>query len=266
VKPQLEADLRKQSAADSLKNAVEQARTEAAKTPAQADAIAQKHHLRVFTLNGLQSGATLPEINSPNLMNTIFSTPKGSLTDVVNVENEGKEAFCLVRNVVPSRNANFDEVRAEVEQKYVQAQALTLAQTAANDAATRARKGESLEAIAKSAGLQVKTAAPFTIDGAAEGIGSASLLANAFKAKVGDVVGPVAAQAGEFVCKVSEKIPADMTQFAKNRDGIVQALQQQNAQVQGALFRDSVMQELRRRGKIKYNQDTITRLQSNYQS
>lgn len=266
VKPQLQADLQKQTASDNLKKAVDAAHAEISKAPAQAAAIARKYNLRVSDLKGFQSNGVLPDLNAPNLVNAIFSAPRGSVTDVVNLDTEGKDAFAVVNNVMPSHNADFNEVQAEVAQKYIEAQAQALAKAAANDAAARARKGESLEAIAKSSGLQVKTAAPFTIDGAAEGIGSASLLQQAFKDNVGAIVGPVAAQSDQFVCKVSEKIPADLSQFAKNRDAIVQSLQQQKAQLQGTLFRDSVMQELRRRGKIKLNQDTITRIESNFQS
>jgi hypothetical protein len=128
------------------------------------------------------------------------------------------------------------------------------------------KKGEGLEAVAKSYGLEVKTAAPFTIEGAAEGIGSGTLLQNAFKSNIGDIVGPVAAQSGQFVCKVTEKIPADITQFAKNKDGIVQTLQSQKQAIDTPLFRSSIVSELRRKGKIKMNQDTIQRIVGSYQS
>jgi hypothetical protein len=64
---------------------------------------------------------------------------------------------------------------------------------------------------------------------------------------------------------VSEKIPADMSQFAKNKDSIVQELIQQRQTTQGPLFRDSVVTELRRRGKIKMNEATLNRLISSYQ-
>lgn len=92
------------------------------------------------------------------------------------------------------------------------------------------------------------------------------MLSAAFKANVGDIVGPVAAQSGQFVCKVSEKIPADMTQFAKNKDSVVQSLTQQRQSLQAPLFRDSVVTELKRRGKIKMNEATLSRLISSYQS
>ncbi len=156
-------------------------------------------------------------------------------------------------------------MQADVVKKYTEAQSEQLAEQAAKAAADRARKGESLEAIAKSYGAEVKTAAPFTIDGAAEGIGSASQLSAAFKDNVGDIVGPVATSTGQFVCRVSEKIPADMSQFAANKNAIVQSLQQQRQTVQGPLFRDSIVNDLKRRGKIKINEATLTRIINSYQ-
>jgi len=77
---------------------------------------------------------------------------------------------------------------------------------------------------------------------------------------------PVAAQNGQFVCKVKEKTPADMTQFAKNKDAIVQSLTSQRESIQGQLFRDSIVSELKRKGKIKLNQDTLSRIAASFQS
>jgi hypothetical protein len=83
---------------------------------------------------------------------------------------------------------------------------------------------------------------------------------------VGDIVGPIAAQSSQFVCKVSQRIPADMTQYAKNKDSVVQSLTQQRQAVQQPLFRDSVVNELKRRGKVKINQEAMNRLVGSYQS
>ncbi len=68
------------------------------------------------------------------------------------------------------------------------------------------------------------------------------------------------------MCKVSQKIPADMSQFAQNKDSIIQSLTQQRQQLQQPLFRNSVVSELRRRGKIKVNQGAIERIVGSYQS
>jgi hypothetical protein len=209
----------------------------------------------------------LPEINTQTqLANAIFATPKGGTTDVVDIENQGKSAFATVNNVVAARNAEYAEVQTDVMQRYTTAESDRLAEEAATHAVDRARKGESLETIAKEYGLSVKTAAPFTVDGAAEGIGAATELSAAFKSNVGGIVGPVAAQGGQYVCRVSEKIPADMSQFASNKKATVESLEQQKLQVQQPLFRDSVVADLKRRGKIKINEATISRIVGSYES
>lgn len=267
VRPQLLADAQKDLAASDLKKAISDARAEIVRNPGQAEAIAKKYHLKFFKLDNFTNRDAMPEVSTqPEVMNAVFSSQKGGITDIVNLDPQGKAAFAVVRDVFPAHNAEYAEVEKDVLQHYTTAESLRLAQEAAKKAAERARKGESLETIAKDYGLTVKTAAPFTIDGAAEGIGAASLLSAAFKSNVGDVVGPVAAQSGQFVCKVSEKIPADMSQFEKNKNGIVQSLMSQKQTLQQPLFRESVVADLTRRGKIKLNEGTITKMVASYQS
>ncbi len=267
VRPQLLAEATKQSASENLKKAIESAHAEIARNQSQAEAIANKYHLKFYKLTNLTSGTPMPEINTqPEVMNAVFAAPKGSVTEVANLDPQGKAAFAVVTNVFPPRDADFAAVQGEVLKKYTDTESLRLSQEAAKTAAERARKGESLEALAKNYGGSVKSAAPFTIDGAAEGIGSASLLSSAFKAKVGDIVGPVAASTGQFVCRVSEEIPADMSKYDANKSAIVQSLQQQRQSVQQPLFRDSVVSELKRRGKIKINQATLNRIVGSFQS
>lgn len=267
VKGQILLDMKKQIAAETLKKAIDAAHAEISRSPGQADAIAKKYGVKIFNVNGFVSGGNLPEVNTqPEVVNAVFSAAKGSVTDVENMDNQGKAAFAVVTNITPARNAEFADVQNDVLQKYTTVESLRLSQEAAKAAADKARKGESLDALAKEYGVTVKTAAPFTIDGAAEGIGSATMLSTAFKDNVGDVLGPVSAQAGQFVCKVTGKIPADMSQFAKNRDGIVQSLNSQRQTVQQPLFRDSIVNELKHRGKIKINEANLSRMVTSFQS
>ncbi|MBV9611485.1 MAG: peptidylprolyl isomerase [Acidobacteriaceae bacterium] len=267
VKPVLTAQLRNEIGAEDVKKAIDAARAEILRNPGQAEPIAKKYNVRFFKVDNFARTGSLPEVNTPpDLVNAIFGTAKNGTTDVVDVQNQGKQAFAVITNIVPARNAEYAEVENEVLQRYTTADSLRLAQQAAQAAADRARKGESLESLAKQYGIQVKTAAPFTIDGAAEGIGSASLLSAAFKGNVGDVFGPIAAQSGEFVCKVSQKLPADMTQFAKNKDSIVQSLMQQRQSVEQPLFRQSIVSELKRRHKIKINEAALEHIIGSYQS
>lgn len=270
AKPQLLAEAKKQAASDNLSKAIEAAREEAlhdpTHNPTQEAAIASKYGLKFFKLDGMTTSTPLPELNSlPELTNAIFAAAKGATTDIVNADAQGKAAFATVSKIVPARNAEFNEVQSEVEQRFLTAEGNRLAEDAAKKAAERARKGESLEAIGKEYGLTVKTAAPFTIDGAAEGIGAATQLQAAFEAKPGGIVGPIAAQSSQFVCRVAEKIPADMAQYASNKKAVVQSLEQQRLQVQQPLFRDSVVSDLKRRGKVKINEAAIGKIAASFE-
>jgi peptidyl-prolyl cis-trans isomerase D len=260
ARPQLYAEAQRQQATDTLSRAMDSARDQVAKSPAKAQEIATGLGLQFVKLDGLTAGATLPEINDPQLSQQIYSTAKGGVTDVVSADKQGRSGFAVVNNVIPTRNAEFAEVQDQVAAKYNTDESNRLAAEAAKAASDRARKGESLEAIAKDYGLTVKTAPPFAADGAAEGIGSGSQLSAAFAAKSGDIVGPITVGSSEFLCRVTDKMPADMNLFAQNKAAIVTSLEQQRQQVQAPLFRDSIVAELKKRGKIKMNDATISRL------
>jgi peptidyl-prolyl cis-trans isomerase D len=267
VKGQILLDLKKQMAAENLKKAIDAAHDEISRNPGQAEAIAKKYGLKFFQVANFASGGSLPEVNTEaQVVGAITSAAKGSMTEVTDLDKQGKAVFAVVTNIIPARNAEYAEMQNEVLQKYTTAESLRLSEEAAKTAADKARKGESLEALAKEYALTVKTAAPFTIDGAAEGLGAATMLEPAFKEKAGGVFGPVAAQGGQFVCKVTEKIPADMSQFEKNKDSVVQALNAQRDAIEEPLFRDSVVNDLKRRGKIKINEQNLSRMISSYQS
>jgi parvulin-like peptidyl-prolyl isomerase len=249
-----------------LRKNIESAHNEILRNPTQAASIAFKYGLKDFKQENVASGLPLPELPQPGQLSTAISTAaKGAVTDISNYDNESKSAFAVISNIAPARNAEFNEVQAQVTQNYTSSEAGRMAQEASKQAAESARKGESLEEIAKRYGTSVKTAAPFSIDGAAEGIGSGSQLAAAFKANVGDIIGPVATGVGQFICKVSEKIPADMNQYAAGKAAIVQGLEQDRLRVQQPLFRDSVLTDLERRGKVQRNQTAINRIVERYQ-
>ncbi len=267
VKPQLMAETQREAATDNVRKAADAARTEIAKSPGQDLEIAKKYNLKFLKLTGITANGTLPVINAqPELMTSLFSLQKGGTSNVIPVENGNRDAFGVVTNIYAAHNSSYEEAQQEVADRYSSTEANRLAQEAAKSAAEKARKGDSLESIAKSDNLAVKTAAPFTADGAAEGIGAASYLSDAFKAPVGGVVGPVSVGSSQFVCKVADKIQADMGEFAKNRDALTQSLITQKKSLQQSLFRQNIVADLKRRGKIKMNDAALSRMISAFQS
>ena len=266
ARPQLLLEAKKQVAVEMLRKNMDAAHAEVVHSPGQVAAIAAKFGLRDIKQENVATGTPLPELaTDTELANAIKTDAKGAVTEIFPDDKNAKSGFAVVSNITPVRLAEFNEVQGEVAQHYAAAEADRLAQAAAKDAAESARKGESLEAIAKRYGTTVKTAPPFTIDGAAEGIGSGTQLAAAFKANVGDVIGPILTGPGQFVCKVSEKIPADMNQYAAGKSAIMQGLEQTKLQLQQPLFRDSVVSDLKRRGKIRMNDEAINHLISHFQ-
>ena len=269
VKPQLLAEARRQIGDDNMQKAVSDARDEIARNPSQAENIAKKYGLKFFKADQVASGAVLPDVNSqPELSNAVFASAKGEVTPVIPLDNVGKAAFASVTTIFPPRQANFDEVQKDVIDRYTTEQATELMQAAAKQAAEKAKNGQSLEAVAKEFGGEVKSAQPFTIMGAAEGIGPAKTLEAAFaaKTKVGDAFGPVTQANSAFVCKVTQKTPADMSKFAESREDMIQTVKQRKAQVQQGLFADSVVAELEKQGVIKLNTPAINRLVASYKS
>jgi len=261
ARPQLLLEAKKQVAAEILRKNMDLAHADVVKNPAQAAAIAAKYGLRDIKQENVPNQAPVPELpGDAELANAIRLGAKGTITEVFPDDKDGKSGFALILNVAQAHNAEFSDVQAEVTQRYTASEAERLAQNAAKEAADAARKGESLESIAKRLGTTVKTAAPFAIDGAAEGVGSGTQLGAAFKANTGDIVGPVLTGSGQFVCKVSEKVPADMNQYAASKSAIMQGLEQSKLQVQEPLFRDSIVNDLKRRGKIKMNDAAISHL------
>jgi peptidyl-prolyl cis-trans isomerase D len=261
ARPQLLLEAKKQVAAEMLRKNMDAAHGEILRNPSQIAAVVAKYGLKDVKQENAVNGTPLAELPSDTgLAAAIRTATKGTVTDVYPDDKDAKSGFAVILNIAPARMADFNEVQGEVTQRYTASEADRLARNAAKDAADSARKGESLEAIAKQYGTTVKTAAPFTIDGAAEGIGSGTQLAAAFKANVGDIVGPVLTGPGQFICKVTEKIPADMNQYAAGKAAIVQGLEQNKLQVQQPLFHDSVVEDLKRRGKIQINNPAISHL------
>jgi peptidyl-prolyl cis-trans isomerase D len=261
VKPELLAEAQKQMGDRLMATAMSDARAALVKNPAQAEAIAKKYNLKFISADHVLLGSPLPDIGTrPEINDAFLSTPKGGVSQVINLENAGKAAIVFITDVYPPHPSEFAEAESDVMDRYLQVESAKLFRQTVKDADDRIKKGESFESVAKLFNGTVQNAAPFTQLGAAEGLGKASLVAEGFTLKPGDVFGPVFLTSNAFICKVSEVMPADMSKFAAERSGIVEALQRAKTQVQDAVFRDSVLTDLKRRGKVKMNDQLVDRI------
>jgi hypothetical protein len=167
----------------------------------------------------------------------------------------------VVTGIVPQRPAELAEVEGQIRGFLTQLKTTDALRRAATELAEKAKaEGGDLKGAAQRMGYEVKTTPAFGPDGAAEGIGSASLLGPAFEQPAGSVFGPLFLGGQQFVCKIAEKTAADPNGLALRRADIAASLKEKKAREQMDLFVDSVRSALIREGKIKIHQPVYDRV------
>jgi hypothetical protein len=118
-------------------------------------------------------------------------------------------------------------------------------------------KGEDIDKVAKSMGLDVTTSSTFGRADSIDGLGPVGPLEDAFTAPVGGILGPVAIQGRSIVAKVMEKTPADMTALPVEHDSLLGQLKNKKAQERNSLLMDGILAKLTSDGTVKVNQKEI---------
>jgi peptidyl-prolyl cis-trans isomerase D len=266
VKDQIAQERKNQQVIDDMQKIADQAHDELAKQPQQAAGIASRLGLDLVHVDRTEADKPLPGIGaSPDFSSAISSLPKGGVTPVVQV-SANKLAVAVITDVFPAHPAELSEVEDQIRTTLTNQRASDLAMTRANEllAKIKAANGD-LKKVAQQMGLEVKTTQDFTREGAADGVGPASLLQAAFQQPVGSVFGPVALDTQRFVCRIESKTPADMTKLdAANRSALREEIKSEKARERMDLFMDSVRSALIREGKLKINQGAMERVIASY--
>ncbi|HWR51780.1 MAG TPA: peptidyl-prolyl cis-trans isomerase [Bryobacteraceae bacterium] len=266
VKDQIAQELKKQQVIDTMQKLADEARAELAKNPQQAEQIAAKLGIDLVRAQNVAAGNPLPDIGvSADLEEAYTGLPKGGVSPVVQIAPT-KLAVATVTDVIPARPAELAEVEGQIRSQLTETAVNTLLDQKARQAADQARASGDLSATAKSLGVEVKTPPEFARNGAAEGIGSAAALAEAFERPVGSVLGPLPIAGQRFIIKVIGKTPADMSQLAASSEEIRQSIKGEKAQERYRLFEDSVRNALMKDGEVKIHKDVVDRLAASYRS
>jgi len=115
-------------------------------------------------------------------------------------------------------------------------------------------------------GWRVKTSNSFNRTGAAEGIGDARYLGDAFDKPVGTVIGPLNVGTQKALVKIVDKASADISKIDQERQTIVDQLKKKKSSERADMLRDSVVSYLAQKGKVKIHQDVMERLKARYRS
>lgn len=237
IRPQLEAELRKEAAAEKV-YALSQAYEDAHQKGASLSEAAQKAGVAAVTIGPLSKdgrddrGAPVPGLTQ-KLMETAFELPTGGESDVT-AEEEGRYFAVRVERIIAPALPALTEVKPALTRVWMQRETLKRIQTKADELSARLSKGESVAAVAASIGVQpVKLAGLDRRNAGQNPNFSPDFLTKALESKAGDVFTGQIAPFGVAVAKTDATRAGDQTQLA-------QITQQTGPQMTGTLLQELV--------------------------
>lgn len=267
VKDQISAELNKQQVNDKMQNLADEARAQLAKSPNDAEKIANSLGLQFVKADNVLPNGPVPGVGTnKDFSDAINSLTKGGVTPVLQV-SPTRFAVATVTSVNPPQQQPFSAVQAQVKASFLdQAVQQLIQKKAADAAATLKKNGGDMQAVAKSLGIDLKDSDFFTRNGSVGGNMGASFFAPAFTSPTGTVLGPINAGGQTVIAKVVDKQAADMSQLPAQRANIISSLKDQKSQERDELFKDSVLNRLIQEGKVKYYKDVYNQIIQRYRA
>jgi len=259
VKAQIVTLLKNQTVFDRMQELADQAHAELVKAPHNAQQIAASLNLSFVNVPEYSHGRPMPDMgNDPQLAATVETLKADEVSPVMQAGN--KLAVAVLVGINAPHPAKLSEVEPQVRAEMMRLRAVDMVKAKSAQAAQLLKQNGDIKAAAKAVGAEVKSSDFFGRSGAAEGIGPASILTDAFEKPVGAIIGPITASNQTIVAKVVDRQNADISKFQQERDTIVLQLKGKKANERLSLLQDSVLTDLIRRGKVKKHQAVIDRL------
>jgi hypothetical protein len=269
VKARLAAEYKKQRVNDLMQQMSDKVQAALAKDPLHPEKVAADLGVQYVKADNVGPGDPVPEVGvNKEFESSVGSLKKGDVSQPVVLTGNTKIAMAVCTGDTPAHPAGLEEVQGKVHDAFINDQVRKLVDQKATELIEKARAdGGDLAAAAKSMGLEVKTSDPVDHAGAIEGLGSAGMFPDAFSKPVGTLIGPNGLTADtKVVCKVVEKIPADLSGLASQRVAIRDQIKGEKGRARKALFEEGVRDALAKEGKIKVHQDVIDRFLASYHS
>ncbi len=168
-----------------------------------------------------QLPASLPKAAA--LVRAVFEQPAG---EVFSVAQEETLYIGIVPEVIPARDASYEEVASTVRGDFVDTESANLARLRAEALAQQVRDGKhDLAAAARAAGLQAQDGEPVRRDGDLGDLGPVSALGEeAFAEASGELQGPVAVGNRWIAFRTLELLPADESALATEGEALRESL------------------------------------------
>jgi peptidyl-prolyl cis-trans isomerase D len=264
AKPVLIGQIRNQKVNDLLQKAEDKAVAALRKDPAHPANAAADSRAQIFNVASYAPGDPIPGVGVNKELDAALATLKKGQVSPPVVLTGNKIVIADVMDVLPAHPATFEDVQAQIRTKVNGEKLQQLLSQKANELLAKAKASGDLKKAAKEMGLEVKSPDAFTHNGAVEGVGSATVLADAFTKPVNSLLDPISAQGSMVVAQVAEHIAANMAEFAVQRDGIRDELRNTKAREREEIFAAGLRKRLEQEKKIKVHNDVVKQIIENY--
>ena len=218
ARPGLEAELRKDAAAEKVYG-LTQAYDDAHQKGANLTEAAQKAGVTPTTIGPVSRDGRDPQGQpvgglSQKLVDTAFGLPSGGESEVVQA-GDGEYFAVRVEKIIPPAMPALASIKPQLTQVWMMQHLVQALQAKADALAARVTKGETLEAVAASSGVQlVRAPGVDRQNGEQNPLMSQEILANAFGRKPGEVF-TARGRNGIVVGKVEAVRPGDLQALAR---------------------------------------------------
>jgi peptidyl-prolyl cis-trans isomerase D len=264
VKAELATEVKAQSLTDKMQMLGDQIRDALVKAPNSAPEVAKQYGADLISPPPASAGTAIPMLGvTPEIDQALATMKAGEVTSVLPLTGN-RLAVVVLNSRTPGRPAELSEVQAQIRDSLANDAAAALAEKSAKEAAERLKKGEDIDRLAKSYGLEVVTSSNFGRADSIDGIGPASYMYDAFLKPVGTILGPMNVAERQVVAKVIEKTPADETALPIEREALIKDLKQKKTGQRNGFLMDSIMAKLTEEGKVKLYPVEIQRARAAY--
>jgi peptidyl-prolyl cis-trans isomerase D len=263
AKPDLITQYRNQKINDLLQADEDKAIGDLRKDPANPDKAATDSQAQIFNVASYGPGDPIPGVGvNKDLDTALISVKKGQISQPV-VLPGNKIVIADVVNVIPAHPSPFEEVQSQIRTRLNGDKLQQVLKQKADELLAKVKAGD-LKKAAKEMGLEVKSSDEFTHSGAVEGVGSATLFADAFTKPVNSVLNPIPAQGNMVVAQIVAHIEPNMAEFPTQSAGIRQELQNQKAREREELFTAGLQKRLEQEKVIKIHNEVVKQLLDTY--
>jgi len=223
------------------------------------DDLAKKFNLEVgVTALASMTDPMLPLGASPELHQALFALHTGELSQPVEIDSG--YVILTLKDIQSAHQATLAEVHDRVLADYQNEKSVDLARTRAEELSKRTQAGEDFAKVAKSLGLAVKTSDSVARAGSIPDIGSGKQIAAAFSMSVGQISAATQSGANWFVYRTVAHEPPNLADLVTQQNDLKQQILQTKQSAAFEAFRTSLLDRLKKEGKLTYNNEAVDRI------